>query len=594
MACFVFLVFRLWTIQIYQNEKFKNIAQDNYQRRVVVPSQRGKIRDRYGYILAEDVNFWDVWIPFKRNSRGERIVTKEIDTTLQILSGILERPYNTLVHRYKTVPTDINYKHLRVCIEERIPFNKYIAILERKNEFPDEAMVFTVEMPTRSYRYGDLAAHVLGYTRKIGPKELQQKRYEGYSHRDRIGKSGIEDEYEEFLRGQDGINLIYVDKHEIQRGGAVEVKKAISGNDVFLTIDYKLQQAAELVLGASRGAIIVSNPNDNSILALASSPRYDPNYRITHNSQYITDPDHPLYHRAIASWYPPGSVFKPFELFALLEDLNIDPDDTVYCPGRFSLPGGPTWRCHKLAGHGKMDMINALARSCDVYFYEMVGNRLGMEQLAAWAINFGFNDITGIDIPGEKNYPFPFRIINGKGDKINLSIGQGRLVLTPLQINTALTAIVNRGMLFKPRVSQRIEFVDPNKPDKTFESQLAGTIEATSETFSLVHKAMYEVCNNLVNGTGRRIYDQDPDQPWRYVQDEDFIVAGKTGTAQTASLESGHPSHAWFVCFGPFEDPEIVITVLVENGGHGGDVAAPMAKKIIEVYRGDVELQDLV
>ncbi|MEW6236801.1 MAG: penicillin-binding protein 2 [Candidatus Omnitrophota bacterium] len=593
-AAFVMLVFRLWTLQVYQKEKFEDLAKVNYVREVVVPSERGKILDRHGRPMAEDVSFWDVWISIATDRREKRIVTPAVSRSLQILSEILEKPYAALENTYKTKKRDSNYKHKRVLIESRAPFDKYVAIEERRIEFPMEAMVFTVETPNRRYRYGDLAGHVLGYTGNINSTQLQEERYTGYSPRDRVGISGVEYQYEEYLRGQDGTNQIFVDKLEIQHGSAIEIKPAISGNDVQLSLDYKLQLAAETILGASRGVIVVTNVKDNSLLALASSPRYDPNDIITHYGKYLLDPSHPLVHRAISARYEPGSVFKVFEMFGLLEDLKVDPSERVYCPGSFSLPGrAKPWRCHKREGHGSVDMIQALSKSCDVYFYEMAGRRLGIDRMAACAIDFGLGDKTNIDLPNEQWGPFPSRATKREwvpGFTINQAIGQGDILLTPIQISTAICAVANRGTLNQPHVAQKIHFSDGKTPDLEIQSTPSGTIEASSRTFSIVQKAMWEVCNDVIGGTGRRVYDQDPNNPWRYVIDQKFTVAGKTGTAQ----HGGELDHAWFVCFGPFENPEIVITVLLEDAGHGGEVAAPLAKKLIEVYRGRVELQDLV
>jgi len=593
-AAFVILVFRLWTLQVYQKEKFEDLAKVNYVREVVVPSVRGKILDCRGRPLAEDVSFWDVWISITTDRRDKNIVTPAVSQSLQILSKILDKPFSTLENKYKTQKRDSNYKHKRVLIESRVPFDKYVAIEERTIEFPTEAMVFTVETPNRLYRYGDLAGHVLGYTGNINQKQLEEERYAGYSPRDRVGYDGVEYQYEKYLRGQDGSNQIFVDKHEIQHGSPIEIQPAISGNDVQLSLDYKLQLAAEMILGASRGVIVVTNVKDNSLLALASSPRYDPNDIITHYGKYLLDPSHPLVHRAISSRYEPGSVFKVFEMFGLLEDLKADPNERVYCPGKFSLPGvSHIWHCHKLEGHGSVDMIQALCKSCDVYFYEMAGRRLGIDRMAACAIDFGLNDKTNIDLPNEKYGPFPSRATNRnwfQGYTINQAIGQGEILLTPVQIATAICAIANRGTLFQPHVARKIVFSDGKTPDLEIQPAPSGTIEASSRTFSIVHKAMWGVCNDVIGGTGRRIYEQDPNNPWRYVIDPEFTVAGKTGTAQ----HGGEKDHAWFVCFGPFENPEIVITVLLEDAGHGGEVAAPLAKKMIEVYRGRVELQDLV
>ncbi len=580
-AVFTVLVFRLWTIQVYNQADYKLARLGNVEREVEIQSARGDIRDRYGRVLARDVSNRDIWITIGK----KREITSAVRTSLELLSEILDKPYESFKQAY--LHKERESKRWEIRVAERIPPHKYVILEERKIEFPEEAMIYARKVPTRYYHNDTLAAHILGYTGPIDKKEKKMERYDKYAPYSLIGKTGIEKQYESYLHGSDGINKIIVDKNEIQRGSAEEIKPAIPGNNVILNIDNDYQLAAEQILGVSEGVIIVSDPRDNSIMAMASNPRYHPKYY----RDYLYAPNRPLFDRAIQGKYEPGSVFKIFEAFALLEELKISPDYEVYCPGVYT-----NWdlkmRCHKATGHGYINLYDAITLSCNVYFYTMVGEKMcvdGGRRLRKWAMNFGFEDKTGIDLPDEAAATiFPSKETERftaqkkwyHGNAISHAIGQGGVLFTPLQVNTALCAIANGGTLYKPQLAQKI--ISPKGESiKNFEPEIAGKIEASTKTFEIVKKAMWEVVNNP-RGTGRRLGG---------FKDVDFTMAGKTGTAQPGNR--GVP-HAWFVCYGPFEKPEIAITVLIVNGGHGGDVASPLAKQFLDIYLGNGKLQDLV
>jgi len=582
-AVFTVLVFRLWTIQVYNQADYKLARLGNMTREVEIQSVRGDIRDRYGRVLARDVSNRDIWITINK----KREITPAVRISLELLSEILDKPYESLEKAYRTKERESKRREIRVA--ERIPHHVYVTLEERKIEFPKEAMIFARKVPTRSYHNDTLAAHILGYTGPIDKKETKMERYAKYAPYSLIGKAGIEKQYELYLHGSDGINKIIVDKNEIQRGAAEEIKSAIPGNNVILNIDNDYQLAAEQILGVSEGVIIVSDPRDNSIMAMASNPRYHPKYY----RDYLRAPNQPLFDRAIQGKYEPGSVFKIFEAFAILEELKISPEYEVFCSGTWSKPG---WkmkaRCHKLSGHGYMNLYDAIKLSCNVYFYTLVGEKMcvdGGRRLRKWAMEFGFEDKTGIDLPDEATASiFPSRETERHssqrkwyhGNAISHAIGQGGVLFTPLQVNTALCGIANGGTLYKPQLAQKI-ISSKGEVIKTFEPEIAGKIEASTKTFEIVQKAMWEVVNHP-RGTGRRLSG---------FKDMNFTMAGKTGTAQPGNR--GVP-HAWFVCYGPFEKPEIAITVLIVNGGHGGAVASPLAKQFLDVYLGNVTIKDLV
>ena len=339
-----------------------------------------------------------------------------------------------------------------------------------------------------------------------------------------------------------------------------------------------------MILGGSRGVIIAQDPRNGAIRAMASSPRFDPNHYARALQQSSSNPERPLYHRAVKGTYPPGSVFKCFELLPILEDLKLSPYRSEYCSGRFPMTGQ---RCHKRTGHGHMNMFAAVQKSCDVYFYSVIGTKLGIDRLAVWANEFGLNGNTGIDLPQESTVPFPSRANRRywyPGDTVNLSIGQGVMLLTPLQISNGMCAIANRGTVYKPKIAKEVRSPD-GALIRTIEPEIAGKIEASTKSWDIVHRALWEVMYEP-SGTGRHIIT-------RQDREEKFILGGKTGTAEAPPKNS--PTHAWFVLYaGENGVPEIVITVLVERGGHGGEHASPLAKKLLEVYRNRVGLEDLV
>jgi penicillin-binding protein 2 len=586
-SVFAVLLFRLWTIQIYQQDVYIEKAKLNYVRDLPIKCKRGRILDRYGRTLAEDINFYELWIPIKTDGR-KRIIDTNIKKSLTLLSKIIDTPYDVLTERYLEGTREKHRKFYQIRIAEGIPFDQYVTLVTRQLEFPKEAMIFPVKVPERFYPYGSAAAHVIGYVRAISPNELKQERYAGYKKDDKIGKAGIEQHYETYLRGKDGSQQVFVDNLEIQRGRPVSTVKPIPGHDVILNLDIELQMAAERILGVSKGSIIISDPRDNSILAMASSPRFDPNTFSRDFTKLVSDPNAPMHHRAIQSVYPPGSVFKIFEAISFLEDLHISPDKTEFCPGSFRPPGvARAWKCWKHAGHGTMNMKDAIKHSCDVYFYKM-GLRLTTEGMYNCCQQFGLNERTGIDLGGEVLASFP-RQVKYQGDVINLSIGQGDLSLSPIQLNSALCAVANRGTVYTPRVASQI--LSPTGESAVrIEPKISHFVEAATSSWDIVHQAMFEVVHEW--GTGSAIWNI-PEEQYRVnklLRDADVTVYGKTGSAQAGNHL---PTHAWFSCFARSGHKELAMTIIVEHVGHGGSIAAPMAREILEYFYSQDPTEDL-
>ncbi|MDX9752850.1 MAG: penicillin-binding protein 2 [bacterium] len=581
---FAVLVFRLWTIQIYHHEEFLEKAEHNITRILPIKAKRGRILDRNGKILAHDIDYYDLYMPI-RVQKGQ--VKPSAQESLMLLSQLIDVPYKTLEARYLEMRTNPHRKFegtIQVCVAKDISFEKVVAILERQTEFPQEAMVFPVAVPVRHYPYNDAASHILGYVAEVSARELKLERYQGYRQGDKVGKDGIEYVYEPYLRGRDGKIGVFVDKFEIQRGRPFEMELPVQGNDIVLNLDIDLQMATENILGASRGVIVVSDPRDNTILAMASSPRFNPNTFSQEYHQLLADPHKPLYHRAIKTAYIPGSIIKVFEAFAILDGLNISENAREYCNGGYAPPGiRRVWHCWKRTGHGPMNMVDAIKHSCDVYFYKM-GMRLTIDGMNDYARQFGLNRKTGIDLKGEMYAPFPTRSRSWTGgDTMNASIGQGKVSLTPIQVNTALSAIANGGTLYAPRVAHQIVSATGDVV-AVMDPVVSGQIEASTRAWNAVRKGMWEVVNSW--GTAWRLK-----QDSKLLKEKKIEVMGKTGSAEVIK---NYPTNALFVCYAPSENPEIAVTIILEFAGHGGEFAVPPAQAVLETYFRDKDSNPIV
>ncbi|MFH1739307.1 MAG: penicillin-binding protein 2 [bacterium] len=557
------LVFRLWSLQFLEGEQYRERSVANYEQRVEILSQRGSILDRNMNPLVEDIRNYNLFF-----NTAHHPTSDELSRTLVTLSEITGKSEKYLRNRLTGRQPDHRGRRL---ILEGISFPTMVAIGERALVLPGIVME---PVPGRNHRYGDLAAHVLGRDGEIDAARLEQSRERGYGLGDRIGMSGVEYTYEESLRGRDGWQIIQTDSLGRQRDVLRVERPPQAGKDIVLSLDLGLQKKAEEILGASKGVIIALDPRTGAVLTMASSPRYDPNTFQKEYVHLIQDRSHPLTNRAIAGLYAPGSVFKIFEAFGLVEEGIVNEHTRVSCPGQFSLGGDAVWRCWKKYGHGPVGLVEALRISCDVFFYQTAGRGLKKAKIATWARNFHLGMLTGIDLPYEKAEPFPPRNMKRSwypGDTINASIGQGFVLVTPIEIAAAAAAVANGGTLYAPHVAAGvIDSSSKYAPIRPIPPQITGTVKASPKTWKLVTEGLWEVVN-APNGTGRRCYI------------EGFPMMGKTGTAEVG----GRDPHAWFVCFGPVRDdntPEIVVVVLLEHGGHGGESASPLAKEFLEFY----------
>lgn len=566
------VVARLWYLQIIKGETFNNLSENNRIRATSIKSPRGKIMDRNGQLLA------DTRPSFNLQILAENV--PDMDNTLQALNRIIGIDRQEAKKKIKQYP-----QFKEVILKRDISRAEVAYIEEHKLDFP--GLSIEVE-PRRNYLLENLASHLLGYMGEINETQLRSFRGNGYKPGDFVGQYGLEKEFESYLRGKLGRQEIEVDAYGRELRVLDEIEP-VQGYNLVLTIDNRLQTLAEELLGNENGAIVAMNPQTGEILAMASKPLFNPNLfaggigtgdwvQLTKNSNY------PLTNRAIQGQYPPGSVFKILVALAGLEEGVITPNTTFFCPGYFIF-GGRSYACWKKSGHGYVNVYNALVNSCDVFFYN-VGVRLGVDNIAKYAKGLGLGKPTGLLLTSEKGGLVPSsawkKDVKGEpwypGETVSVSIGQGYNLVTPLQLAKMLSAVANGGKLYLPFLVLRIENLF-GETIKTFRPKIEGYAPAHFENLEIIRKGLKGVVNDQ-GGTG-----------WR-AKTEEVTISGKTGTAQVISYfeEDGKTGpkkfqdHAWFVAFAPYEKPEIVVVVFVENAGRGGATLAPLAKELIKLY----------
>jgi penicillin-binding protein 2 len=449
-------------------------------------------------------------------------------------------------------------------------------------------------VPARDYIHGDLAAHAIGYIREISGEQLKNPLYAGYRMGDVVGQYGVEARYERYLQGERGSQAVIVNAAGNKIGEAYS-HLAAPGSDVMLTIDRRLQEVADRALSGKKGAVVAMDPNTGDILAMAAAPRFAPSIFTTEVSKetwadLVDAKGNKLTNRVTQGVYPPGSVFKIFVAAAALSEGVVTPQERFFCPGYLTF-GTRKFRCHKHAGHGSVDLFEAIVQSCDVYFYT-VGQRLGVDRIYQYAHDlFEFGEPTGLGIGDESSGLIPstawkakyFRNPEDKkwypGETLPVSIGQGAITTTPLQIVRGLSAVVNGGLVVKPRIVQKVVASDGRVLEETPRApEIVRKLDLDSAILHKLKASMIGVVQDK-RGTGHRA---------ALPEIHGISVGGKTGTAQVASRESGSndEDHAWFAGYAPGDNPKIVVVALVENGGHGGVEAAPIAQDVFSAYFG--------
>lgn len=486
-----------------------------------------------------------------------------------------------------------------ILIRPDIPPEAYAA-LQAEIELGDLPGVSLRGAKARDYRHGRVAAHLLGYINELSPEELEEKKELGYRMGDLMGRRGVEQTYEEDLRGIDGHETVVVDSKgrgqdsdlaDQLRGEVGDHQEPRAGNRVVLSLDIDLQKAAEQAFPGRAGAVVVMDVNSGRLLAVTSTPTFDPNlvsgyFQRGERQRLAGLKDlRPWRFRAIQDHFAPGSTFKAITLLAGLREKVVGPRESVFCPGAYTL-GGIRFRCWKDAGHGAIDAVTSLERSCDVYYYTL-GARLGLEPIADMASGLGYGRATGIPIAGESSGIMPTVAWHKKrfgfyslGSAVNASIGQGAVAATLIQLAVSYAAIANGGTVFEPQVALRVEAFDGSAV-REFPPVVARKLELPEEHLELVRRGLFNVVN-LGSGTAyrRRL--------------KDLAVSGKTGTAQVAKMGAKRikkeqlpwelRDHAWFVAYAPSDAPEIVVAVLNEHGGGGSSDAAPTAMAVIQAW----------
>ncbi|MBR9981665.1 MAG: penicillin-binding protein 2, partial [Desulfatitalea sp.] len=445
----------------------------------------------------------------------------------------------------------------------------------------------------RHYMHDQMAAHVLGYMGEISPDELRREAFEDCKRGDFIGKFGVERAFEALLRGKRGGRQVEVNASG-QVVGVLQTVDALPGHDLFLTLDHALQSKAESLLDNRAGAVVVIAPGSGKILAMASSPAYDPNLFVTGLTRdqwndWVTSAYRPLENKAIQGEYPPASVYKIVTGIAGLEEGIVDPQTSFYCPGHYQF-GNRAYRCWKRGGHGNVDFIKAMAESCDVYFYR-VGEALGVDRLAHYAHKLGLGHATGFNVDREARGLIPtaqwklnrFGEPWQRGENLSIAIGQSFNLTTPLQLAVMTAAVANGGTRFRPYLVDRVQTADGQVTFQA-EPEAVGELGLQPGTMALLQKSLWAVINGP-SGTARgsRIRSLE--------------YSGKTGTAQVVARprdgeetaeerEERHRNHALFVAYAPSENPRIVVAVVVEHGESGSGAAAPIASELIKAYLG--------
>ncbi len=579
--CFLCLLTRVWYLQILKGGYFIELSENNRVRLKSLPAFRGTIKDRNGETLVGIRPSFNLYI------------TPEDANDLAATFALLKSKVDFDEDRVRQAMKEAR-AFKAVLIRADIPREQVAFVEENKMRLPGVGIM--VE-PTRNYVYREMAAHVMGYVGEINRSQLDQMESGAYQQGDLTGKEGLESIYEPVLRGEKGHKEVEVDVsgRELR---VLRKRDPLSGDNLVLTLDARIQKTLETMMTGTpekpvSGSAVLMKVQTGEILAVASKPSFDGNLFATGISQedwkaLIQDKRHPLQNRFISGQYPPGSTFKIVTALAGLEEGIITPETEVYCPGHYRLGRG-TYRCWKRAGHGSVNLHDALVQSCDVFFYT-IGHQLGIDTLAQYANKLGLGRPTGLGLSGEKPGLIPTQQWKKKkkneawlaGETISASIGQGFNLVTPLQQALMTATVANGGILLKPHLVKRIEEAS-GRVREIFDPEIVGRVNARPENMELIRDALRGVVNED-RGTGR------------VARMDNIVVSGKTGTAQVVHLRVTEDTeddeeipyqfrdHAWFVAFAPYEKPEVAVAVLVEHGGHGGSAAAPLAKKLMEAY----------
>ncbi len=563
VVVFLFLIGGFWVLQIRDEKMNSELAERNRIKTIPLLAPRGKILDRDGRIIVDNHSAFEFRI-LRDTLKPEHIAA--IASGLNMTPDEIRAPLARAESR--RLP-----KYFPVLIKQELTPSE-LAFVESHNDpdtFPEMELIAN---QSRLYPQGGLAAHAIGYVGEVSDQELNTTEFAKYSQGDKVGKEGLERQYNDLLMGIDGQRQVEVDsmgrEHTQMRS-----KDFTPGNNLQLTLDLDLQAVAELAMEGRRGAVVALDPRNGEVLAMVSRPAFDPNLftrRISRSDwKELTDnPDNPLMNRAIQAQFAPGSTFKPIVTIAGLETGMLEPDKTVSCPGGATFYGH-YFKCDEV--HGTVDLHRAIVHSCDTFFFT-VGNHIGIDRIAEYAELAGIGKKTGVDLPNEKDGLMPsphwkLRVQREKwyaGETISVAIGQGAVTVTPIQLASVLGGLVSGGVWYKPHLVKNAHIDPPRRAD--FHPENVATIVS----------AMCGVVNEGGTGAGASIPGLE--------------ICGKTGTAQRISNELAKSNKAlaltmrdngWFVGFAPRENPEIVVVALWEGGGKGA-FSAPLVRDVIKAY----------
>ena len=570
------LAIRFFQIQVLEGLQYRQRAALQSSRSVVLLPERGLILDRNGELIVGNQPGFRLRLYPDAVTLPERVLQFLETELLHKPQDMAERFANAMKRRPFRPET----------LVDLLSRDDVARVYAKRYEYP-ELSIQTV--PIRRYPHDDVAAHLFGYLGEINDKELERmKGFGAYAAGDIIGKQGLEEFYDRLLFGSKGFEIFRVDAAgRIQE--LLQTEPPAPGWDLVLTIDLPTQLAAEKALQGKRGAIVAIDPNTGGILAIVSRPAFLPEKfigGINKNdwNELRDDPGHPLEYRAVRGQYPPGSTFKLLTAIAALEERITTEGEKVFCPGHYRL-GRRTFRCWKAGGHGAVKLHDAIVMSCDTYFYE-ISRRLGIQKIAEYARRFGFGALTGLDMGGEKPGLVPdpawkLRTNRGpwqEGETIIVGIGQGSILATPLQMARFYAAIANGGWLVPSHV--RHDFASTYRPASV--EPAPHPVSSPLDVSPWVLESMQRALVSTVN---------DPGGTGGHSRFRQILVAGKTGTSQVVQqkergeeLADHLKDHAWFVAYAPAEKATIAVAVLVEHGGGGGSVAAPIARMVLEAY----------
>ena len=575
---------RVWYLQIYSFQKFQVLSKDNRVRLESLPPVRGQIYDRNGKVLAENIPVFTLEVLPDD--------VRSMDRLLDDLAKIIEvspneiRKFKGLVRARPSFEPQV----LKLNLSEE----EVARFVVNKHRFIGANVKARLQ---RHYPYAGELVHVLGYVGRINKRELDKIDNQAYQGTEYIGKTGIEAKYEEALLGKVGFKQVEKNAHG-QFVRRLDRKLPVSGNDIYLNIDVELQIKAREYLDGQRGSVVAIEPQTGHVLAFVSNPVYDPNEFVNgigHRSYnaLLNDPYRPLVNRALAGRYSPGSTIKGLVSLAGLEN-GWNENTQVSCPGFYQLKGSShKYRCWKRHGHGVTSLAHSIMQSCDVYYYQLA-NWLGIDKLHDFLSKFGLGQQTGIDLHSEPNGLNPSRQWKREvkdrpwypGETLNTGIGQGHFLITPIQLASMTATLANNGRRIEPRLVNRLIIGSEDDGEDIVEfnnGAVVGDANVDQHNVDLIVDAMRRVVEDP-QGTARRAWSG-----------AEYSTAGKTGTVQVVSIAQGarydesklnefQKDHALFIAFAPIEDPEIAISVIVENGGGGSSVAAPIARKVMDFY----------